>query len=85
MRCTVCMIDITKCPLTLNLTETQIILSNMKLYENDKKVCLIHKGYQNSGLGAFLDITVCVCGVILKRLSCVSTKFHISVNNESQE
>ena len=41
MRCMNCMIDITRCPLTLILTKTQIILSNMKSYENDKKVCLI--------------------------------------------
>ena len=37
-----CMIDITRCPLTLILTKTQRIPSNMKkLYEDDKKVCLI--------------------------------------------
>ena len=41
MRCMNCMIDIIRCPLTLILTKTQIILSNMKSYENDKKVCLI--------------------------------------------
>ena len=44
-----CMIDITRCPLTLILTKTHITLSNMKSYENDK--------YPYSGLGAFLDIS----------------------------
>ena len=41
MRCMNCMIDITKCPLPYILSKTQIILSNMKSYENDKKACLI--------------------------------------------
>ena len=36
-----CMIDITRSPLTLILTKTQIILSNMKSYENNKKACFI--------------------------------------------
>ena len=35
------MIDITRCPLTLILTKTHIILSNIKSYENDKKACFI--------------------------------------------
>ena len=36
-------IDITKCPLTLILTKTHKILSNMKsyMYENNKKACFI--------------------------------------------
>ena len=34
------MIDITRCPLTLILSKTQIILSNMKSYKNDEKACL---------------------------------------------
>ena len=41
MRFMNCMIDITRCPLTLILTKTHIILSNMKSYENDKKACFI--------------------------------------------
>ena len=41
MRFMKCMIDITRCPLTLILTNTQIILSNMKSYENDQKVCFV--------------------------------------------
>ena len=58
MRCINCMIDITRCPLTLILTITQIILSNMKSNENDKKVpTLSYKKYPNSGLGTFLDIS----------------------------
>ena len=40
MRFMNCMIDITRCPLTLILTKTRIILSNMKSHENDKKTCL---------------------------------------------
>ena len=40
MRFMNCMIDITRCPLTI-LTKTHIILSNMKSYENDKEVCFI--------------------------------------------
>ena len=40
MRFTNCMIDITRCPLTLILSKTYIILSNMKSYENDKKAVL---------------------------------------------
>ena len=35
------MIDITRCLLTLILTKTHVILSNMKSYENDKNFCLI--------------------------------------------
>ena len=35
------LIDITRCPLTLIFTKTHVILSNMKSYENDKKVCFI--------------------------------------------
>ena len=35
-----CMTDTTRCPLTLILAKTQIILSNMKPYENGKKVSL---------------------------------------------
>ena len=58
MRFKNCMIDITKCPLTLILTKTHIILSNMKSYENDKKACVIYMKYPNSGLGAFLEIRV---------------------------
>ena len=41
MRFMNCMIDITRCPLTLIRTKTHIILSNMKSYENDRKVCVI--------------------------------------------
>ena len=33
--------DITRCPLTLIPTKTQIILSNMKSYEKDEKVCFM--------------------------------------------
>ena len=44
------MIDITRCPLTLILTKTQIILSNTKSFENDRRVCL------NSELVTFLDM-----------------------------
>ena len=45
-----------KMSLTLHvcLLKTQIILSNMKSYENDKK--LSYMKYPNSALGAFLDI-----------------------------
>ena len=56
MRFTNCMIDITRCFLTLILNKTHIILSNMMSYENDKKG-LCYMKYPNSGLGAFLDIT----------------------------
>ena len=57
MRFMNCMIDITRCPLTLILTKTHIIRSNIKSYENDKKG-LFYMKYPNSGLGAFLDISV---------------------------
>ena len=56
MRFMNCMIDITKCPLTLILTKTRIILSNMKSYEKGQKG-LFNMKYPNSGLGAFLDIS----------------------------
>ena len=35
-----CMIDITRCPLTLILAKTHIILSNMKSYETTKRPVL---------------------------------------------
>ena len=57
MRFMKCMIDITRCPLTVILTKTQIILSNMKSYENNKIVCRFDMKYLNSGSGAFLDIS----------------------------
>ena len=69
MRFMNCMIDITRCPLTLILTKTQIILSNMKSYENDKK-SMSNMNYPKSGLGAFLDISPLIKIVF----SCTLTK-----------
>ena len=56
-----------RCPVTLILTKTQIILSNMKLYENDKNLSDIK--YPNSGLAAFLDISVEDAGIFGKKKS----------------
>ena len=55
MRCMNCLIDITRCPVTLIPPKTQIILSNMQSHENDKNES------RNSGLGAFLDISDYEC------------------------
>ena len=84
MRFMNCVIDIARCPLTLILTKTDIILSNTKSYENDKKG-LFYMKYPNSGLGAFLDISAMSpkrhVDLALKAEDACSNKTDLSSNN----
>ena len=81
MRFMNCMIDITRCPLTLILTKTQIILSNIKSYENDKKVCWCISGHKWIKISVIIILTLNSTSDFNQApsFSCVEDEFEILI------
>ena len=79
-----CMIDITKCPLTLILTKTH---NSVKHEVMKRQKGLFYMKHPNSGLGAFLDISVEIktnkCDIDIMFTACMLNKWYWQVSETS--